>query len=47
MDQGRLLHWSMDAVCVLEKTSGNENHAYFREKMGGGERKIKGGIKKN
>ena len=31
-NQGRLLHWSMDAACVLEKTrGGDENHAYFRE----------------
>ena len=32
--QGRLLHWSMDAACVLEKTRGNENHAYFRQNWG-------------
>jgi len=32
--QGRLLHWSMDATCVLKKRGGNENHAYFRENGG-------------
>ena len=38
--QGCLLHWSMDAACVLEKTRGNENHAYFRENWG--EEKLRG-----
>ena len=33
----------MDAACVLEKTKGNENHAYFRENWG---EKIKGGLRK-
>jgi len=33
----------MDAACVLEKTRGNENHAYFRENWGelmGGEERL-------
>jgi len=34
--QGRLLHWSKDAACVLEKTRENENHV--------GGRNIKGGL---
>jgi len=30
----------MEAACVLEKTRGNENHAYFREHWG--EEKLRG-----
>jgi len=31
----------MNAACVLEKTRGDENHAYFRENWGG-EEKLRG-----
>ena len=41
--QGRLLHWSMDAACVLEKTRGERKSCIFLWKLGG--RKIKGGRK--
>jgi len=41
--QGRLLHWSMDAACVLEKTRGERKSCIFSWKLGG--RKIKGGRK--
>jgi len=38
--QGRLLHWSMDAACVLEKTRGERKSCIFSWKLG--EEKLRG-----
>jgi len=40
-DQGRLLHWSMDAACVLEKNEGGTKIMHIFVKIGG-EEKLKG-----
>ena len=38
--QGRLLHWSMDAACVLEKDEGERKSCIFSWKLGGRKTKL-------
>jgi len=38
--QGRLLRWSMDATCVLEKTRGERKSCIFSWKLGKGEERL-------
>ena len=42
--QGRLLHWSIDAACILEKNEGERKSCIFSWKFGG---EIKGGERIN